>query len=384
VSAVELSVVMVTHGAWEWTERALSALAEHTPLEHEVVVIDNASPDETPERLRETGVDAVLLDRNLGFSGGCNLGARRAGGRHLCFLNPDALVTAGWLEPLQAALDGGAGAAGPRLLYPRGDLQEAGSLIARDGRTAAFGEGADPTDSAYRFPREVDYVSAACVLIGRRDFWQAGGFDPGYGIAYYEDADLCLSLTERGRTVRYVPESVVLHAKRASGSELDAEEQSERNRQRFVSRWGHRLGARPLLRWPPFESAHVAARDALAGERVLIALERLPAPGEGLLGSLAEGLPQARLTVVACAGDADPLLARGIEATADRAEGRGWVEARSGHYDVVVGETAALADLSCALDRGQPWAPRLRDPAPAGPELAQALAPAGVALALPS
>jgi len=380
VSVPDLSVVIVTHGAWEWTERALAALGEHTRIDHEVIVVDNASTDGTREGLVEAAADSILLDRNVGFASGSNLGARRAMGRHLCFLNSDALVTAGWLEPLREALDAGAGAAGPRVLYPGGELQEAGSLIGRDGGTAPYGEGEDAAAPPYRFPRQADYVSAVCLLIARRTFWEAGGFDPGYRLAYYEDSDLCLTLAERGLPVRYVPSSVVVHAKRASGSEATAQALSDENRGRFMERWAHRLTGRPRLRWPPWERAQVGARDALASERLLLVRERLPDAGDQLLASLAEGLPRARVTAVAAAGDPQPLLERGVEATGDLEEAEGWLRARPGHYDAVITERGALSLFSAALDEGQPWAPRVLDP-PAEPgELARALAPAGVAL----
>lgn len=373
----DLSVVMVTHGAWASTERALSALHAHTPPGFELIVVDNASQDETSERLSATEADFVQLDRNVGFASASNLGARRARGRHLCFLNSDAFVTAGWSEPLQAAIDDGAGAAGPRLLYPDGTLQEAGSLVGRDGWTTAYGDGGDPAAEAYRFPRDVDYVSGACMVVSRRDFWEAGGFDSGYRVAYYEDADLCFSLIDRGKPVRYVPGSVVVHAKYGSGSAAAANELSRVNRRRFMSRWGDRLAARPLLGPPPRERAQVAARDAMARERVLIVADVLPRPSEALT-SLVSGQPDCRLTIVGREGDAEPLLDAGIEATADSPVGERWVQERFLHYDVVLGSRRALDRLRAPLAVGQPGVPQIVDPPSDPSQLARRLAQAGL------
>ncbi len=380
MSSPDLSVVMVTHGAWEWTERALAALYEHTPTGFELIVVDNASTDETPELLRAAKADTVLLNRNVGFACASNLGARRARGRYLCFLNSDALVTHQWVEPLRAALDNGAGAAGPRLVYPSGELQEAGSLIGRDGWTAAYGDGDDPEAAPYRFPRDVDYVSAACMMVSRRAFWQAGGFDAGYHVAYYEDADFCLSLAACGSSVRYVPASKVIHARYATGSAAAAEQLSSTNRSRFVARWGSYLAVRPSLRSPARERALVAARDAMVTERVLIAVERLPTLDEEPLASLVDGLPNCRLTVIGRYGEVEPLLRAGIEATAEHAEGKKWVRERYGHYDVVVGTREALGDLYDSLADGQPGVPQVADPPADGSRLDPVLARAGLVL----
>ena len=371
---------MVTHGAWEWTERALAALYEHTPPGFELIVVDNASTDETPEHLRAAKADTVLLDRNVGFACASNLGARRARGRYLCFLNSDALVTHQWVEPLRAALDNGAGAAGPRLVYPSGELQEAGSLIGRDGWTAAYGDGDDAEAGSYRFPRDVDYVSAACMMVSRRAFWQVGGFDPGYHVAYYEDADLCLSLAACGRSVRYVPASKVIHARYATGSGAAAEQLSTTNRSRFTARWGGYLTVRPSLRSPVRVRTMVAARDAMVTERVLLAVERLPTLEEEPLASLVDGLPTCRLTVIGRYGEAEALLRAGIEATAEQAEGEQWVRERYGHYDVAVGTRKPLGDLHDSLAVGQPGVPHVADPPTGGSPLVAVLARAGIAL----
>ena len=98
--------------------------------------------------------------------------------------------------------DATAGAVVPMLLNPDGTIQEAGSVIDSVGWPLAFGRGESADAFAHRFRREVDYGSAACVLIRRHDFAEAGGFEPAYGIGYFEDVDLSFKLKERGlRTI---------------------------------------------------------------------------------------------------------------------------------------------------------------------------------------
>ena len=175
----ELSVVVVTHGAWQFTERALSALAANTEAAYELILVDNASPDETPERLAEVGDARVILNEtNCGFAPAVNRGAGHARADRLLLLNSDAFVHPGWFEPMRETLDEpGVGAAVPRFLHSDGSLQEAGALLACDGRVVVYGDGDDPKGPWYSFRRLVDFGGAACMLIRRDLFVDFGGFE---------------------------------------------------------------------------------------------------------------------------------------------------------------------------------------------------------------
>src|ERR1700694_326625 len=130
-SAPEVSVVMVTLNAREWTERALRALTEHTKEPYELIVIDNASTDGTRELLADMdGARIGLKGSNRGFGGASNLGAMLARSARLVFLNPDAVVQPGWLPPLLETLDSDddAAAVAPRLLHPDRRLQASGRI----------------------------------------------------------------------------------------------------------------------------------------------------------------------------------------------------------------------------------------------------------------
>ena len=163
-----LSVVMVTYGGWDWPLRALEALREHTDVPFEAICVDNASWDGTGDLLEELvgGPIVIRNAENRGFAAAANQGARVARGRVFCFLNPDCLVTPGWLVPLLRALDRPrAGAAIPLFLDPDGLIDEAGSVVDCQGWTEAIGRGADPREPEHRFPRVIDYGSAACLVM---------------------------------------------------------------------------------------------------------------------------------------------------------------------------------------------------------------------------
>jgi GT2 family glycosyltransferase len=350
-----VSVVMVTYGGWEAVARSLRALAEYTDRPFEVIVVDNASRDDTAARLKEEvrGAKLVFNSWNAGFGPAANQGAASSVGRFLCFLNSDAFVQPGWLPPLLEAIerDARVAVAVPMLLNEDGSVQEAGAIIGREGSTLQLGFGSDPEALEYRFPRRIDYGSAACMAVRRSAFLSAGGFDPAYRVGYCEDVDLCFTLAELGLQVVYEPASKVVHARFGSSSRAAAYRASRRNRRVLARRWAHRLRLQP-----PIEELHMyphrryAARDALAPERLLVVAEALPEIGRGdpagrLLEDLRTQLPDARITVLAVedqAGQADTLLRWDLEVGVSPPDPLTWGTQRLHHYSaaLVIGPRA--------------------------------------------
>ena len=357
-----LSVVLVTYGGWDWPYRALEALREHTEEHLEVICVDNASWDGTGDLLEELVAGATIIRnrRNRGFAGAANQGAAAARGKYLCFLNPDSLVQPGWFRPLLAAIEHpGVGAAIPRFLGPDGRVQEAGSVIDRQGWSAAIGRGHAADDPETLFPRMVDYGSAACLLIRRRTFRSAGGFDEAFYPAYCEDVDLSFRLREAGLHTRYEPASTVIHAGTVSTANITRDRLIERNRRLLLRRWGHLLDGRPpLLDVDDRPHRLLALRDALAADRILVLPERLPMADDPMAGLLARAgaAPSARVTVAVAREDGRPqaagLLASGVEvAWTDDLER--WLAGRRYHYSSVIGGPAAPRPL---VHRWQPQA----------------------------
>jgi GT2 family glycosyltransferase len=384
-----VSVVMVTHGAWRWTSRALAALAAHTELAYEVIVVDNASPDETPARLAEIdGTRIVLNAENRGFGPGCNQGAALARGTYVLFLNTDAMVHPGWLEPMVQTLatTPWVGAVVPRYLHEDGRLQEAGALLAQDGTVLTYGDGDEPDRLRYRFRRVIDFGGAACMLVRRAEFTALDGFDPVYAPAYYEDVDFCFRLARTGRVTMYEPRSLVTHIRHASGGLEQATQLSDTNRATFVDRWRPRLRGRPASLVGSGGRARLAARDALALERVLVLDPASVEPDGGgaaaVVAALAGERPHMRLAWLTGAlgderFDPRPWLDRGVELVDEPLET--WLAERPLHFDAVIaGETLpeTLRDLVGAT---QPQARVIVAPLGAGAVPADLLAAAGIA-----
>ncbi len=271
-----VSVIIPTYGKVWLTLRCLASIAEFPPVAAiEVIVVDDASGDPALGRLRRLrGLKLLTTPRNLGFIGACNHAAGFASGDFLLFLNNDTLVRTGWLDSLLALLRArpDAGAAGSKLLYPTGRLQEAGGIIWRDATGANYGRGDDPGLPVYNYVREVDYCSGASLMVRRALFAELGGFDPHYAPAYYEDADLAFRLRARGYATLYQPRSEVVHIEGAShGTDLRSGVKAHQvaNRHRFLARWAPVLAARHM---PP-DTRRMRARDHAANRTLVLVVE---------------------------------------------------------------------------------------------------------------
>lgn len=245
-----VDVVIPTHNHWELTERCLASLARRDPCVRRVIVVDDASSDETPRRLRErTDVESVLLDRNVGFSAACNAGARRSDAEAVFFLNNDTVVDPGTIELLARTIgEPGIGAVMPKLVNGDGTLQCAGLALlsgeTRFTRLHAYLDADAPEGNAAYDPIG---LSGAALLVRRDAFLAAGLFDERYRNGF-EDVDLCATLWSRGYRCRYEPRAVVMHLEGASRGKILDDAANERH---FAERWGTRLDGVPRWKEPP-------------------------------------------------------------------------------------------------------------------------------------
>jgi GT2 family glycosyltransferase/glycosyltransferase involved in cell wall biosynthesis len=383
------------------TIACLESLADNTPPDlYEVVVVDNASTDETPALCAalEGDVRVIRNDENLGFGRACNQGAAAGApeAEFVLFLNNDTVLLPGWLEPLVAAMDADPrlGAVQPRLVYPDGRLCDAGGLVFADGDAWVYGKG-HPHPDAPQFTcrRAPDYASGACLLVRRAAFREVGGFDDRYAPAYYEDTDLSFALRAAGWRVLYEPASTVVHVEGGTAgtdTSVGLKRHQVRNREVFAAKWAATLAGRPSMRPEIVEAwAHRPQGGAGPGEdperavpaaearSVLVVDPFLPMPDRNsghqrLLGMLRELRAQGHHVTfyTANATDADryrPVLGRlGIAAygpdparlpAADPVAGMRWkavfappfeVLAAQRRYDVVVVSFWTLAEALLA------------------------------------
>lgn len=225
MTAIESSIIIPVFNLWETTRSCLEALAATTVGKAvEVIVVDNASADATPMECPLLGKSLFgeafhyhRCPQNLNFGPASNLGARLAKGEFLIFLNNDTTPLPGWYQPLidDFAQWPDIAATGPLLLYPATEpfghmVQHLGVCVSPDLSIGHLYEGI-PADSPLAQKRRFfQIITAACMVMRRSTFLEAGSFDERY-VNGFEDVDLCVALSRKGLRMTVNPEARVIH-----------------------------------------------------------------------------------------------------------------------------------------------------------------------------
>lgn len=230
-SAPAVSVIIPVYNQWTMTRRCLAALAgRRAGADFEVLVVDNGSSDETPDKCPAMGRGLfgeafryIAPGANLNFGPGCNLGAAEAAGERLFFLNNDTTVTDDWAAPLLDAVNKGAGAAGPLLLFPdAGGVQHLGISFHVGFKAAHLHSRVPGGHALAKKRRELQAITGAALMIPKTLFAGVGGFFEGYANGC-EDIELCCRVRLKGFAVTCAPESVVYHVAGASEGRYERE-----------------------------------------------------------------------------------------------------------------------------------------------------------------
>jgi len=211
---IALSVVVVTYNSRAAVSATLPPLCGQFGPDDELVVVDNGSIDGTPAAVRALAPAAKVVEHghNAGFAGGAAVGARAARGDLLVFLNPDAAPGPGFLEAIRRPAGDGRGWAAWMGLV----TADAGRSVNTSGGVIHFtgiawaGETGTSVAGTRRGPREVAFLSGACLAIARTTWERHGGFDESF-FMYQEDVDLSLRLRLAGGRLGIEPAAVVDH-----------------------------------------------------------------------------------------------------------------------------------------------------------------------------
>ncbi|WP_417457989.1 glycosyltransferase [Kordiimonas sp.] len=209
------SVIIPAHNKFAVTYNCLAALLfAFSKASFEVVLVDDGSTDATADiEGLVSGIRVVRHEAAKGFVHACNAGAAVASGAHLVFLNNDTEVTYGWLDELLFAFEHfvDVGLVGAKLIYPGGELQEAGGIIWSDANGWNYGRMGNAQQPRYNYTRPVHYCSGAAIMVSRTAWDEVGGFSDAFAPAYYEDTDIAFALRAKGYKTLYAPLSTVVH-----------------------------------------------------------------------------------------------------------------------------------------------------------------------------
>lgn len=198
----EISVVLVTFNS----DHILANALESIPAGCDIIVVDNASSDESSSIADRFNVRVIQNKENLGFGAACNIGAAASDRKYVLFFNPDAVLQGNALEKLMETLTlyGDAAAVGPRFVTQAGrsvwryksilhpQRNPSAPVIEPEGRCC------------------MPLLTGAAMLCRRDIFESIGGFDENI-FMYFEDDDLSKRLVNAGSYLIYEPEAEVLH-----------------------------------------------------------------------------------------------------------------------------------------------------------------------------
>lgn len=222
-----------------------------------VIVVDNASPDDTAAALDGFDVTLVHAGTNGGFAAGTNIGIAAGSARYVLLLNPDARLEPADLQALVAVLeaDERVGIVAPRIREEDGETALSQRRFPRRRSTfaqalflhriwprAAWTDELIRDPGAYEHSASPEWVSGACMLLRRSLAEQLGGLDESFFL-YNEDIDLCARTREAGYDVRYEPAATAHHVGGASAPREQLMAIYARGRVAYARKHGDRGGA---------------------------------------------------------------------------------------------------------------------------------------------
>ncbi len=235
---MKLSVIIVNYNSGALTHSCVESLLKHTlPKPWEIIVIDNASRDNSVSWLRSDWpeIKVIANDTNRGLAAAVNQGIAEASGQYILMLNPDIIAFPGAVANLINFMDKHpkVGVAGGKLLSPNGQLQHSAFRFYRPqtilfrrtwlGQLPAGRAEIDRflmSDFDHSVTRPVEWLMGSCYLLRSKAVEEVGGMDERFFL-YFEDVDWCRRFWEKGWHVVYEPTALFSHFhQRSSRSSL--------------------------------------------------------------------------------------------------------------------------------------------------------------------
>ena len=228
---MDLSVVIVNYQTFELTKNTINSILEYEyPFSYEIFVVDNASSDDSLDRLKDyfkDNVKFIASEENNGFAAGNNQALRKATGRYQLLLNSDTIVWEDTLENIYYYMEKheDVGACGCRVILENGELDKACKRsfpnvknsfirlfhIPTKSKDDNYNLTDLPDDEVY----EIDCLTGAFMFIRKDALDQIGLLDETF-FMYGEDIDLCYRIKQGGWKIVYYGKSKIIHLKGAS------------------------------------------------------------------------------------------------------------------------------------------------------------------------
>lgn len=233
------SIVIVTFNNAPHIVPCLQSLVrEFESFDHEVILIDNHSSDDTINQVKPFIKNVsnshawtfIKNSVNVGFTKALNQGLKKCKGRYILVLNPDTRVTPGSIKILLGILeqDSSVGVVAPQLIYPDGKVQPSCRRfpkhrdivfeilgLSRLFKTSALFNGWKMGDFDHSARKSVDQPQGACLLFRRKLLEEAGYWDEAFPM-FFSDVDWCLRVKQHGWQIVFEPRAKVIHYKGAS------------------------------------------------------------------------------------------------------------------------------------------------------------------------
>ncbi len=232
------SVIVVTYNSGAQIEACLRALLTS---DCDIVVVDNASQDDTVARVRamedQMSLQLLTISRNIGFAGGVNQGVRASDGDVLLILNPDAIAEPGAIDAMVDCLaTSGASAAGGALIESDGQPAKGFAFRKVPTLTTLLFEAllinqlwpGNPVNRRYRcleadysIRQPIEQPAGACIAVTRKAWDSVQGMDEAFYPVWFEDVDFCKRLLDQGAAIIYCPAARFHHSGAHSVRQLD-------------------------------------------------------------------------------------------------------------------------------------------------------------------
>jgi len=254
-NSTPVSIIIPVYNNSNLTKQCIDSILKfHLNNHYEIIVVDNASTDKTEALLENytaqyQNIKYYRSESNSGFANACNLGASKANGEVLVFLNNDTISLDNWIDAGLATLkqDFEIGIVGAKLLYEDLTIQHCGIVFERRKEhylplwpTHIFrGKSSDylPANET----KEYDAVTGACLFIRKDLFVSVEGFDEKYGM-YFEDIDLCFKVKSLNKKIFYEPKCSLIHLEgKSTSNQQSIDELNIESSKRFYNKWRKKI-----------------------------------------------------------------------------------------------------------------------------------------------